>query len=613
MEKPIISTEPAAGPAAQAGSPAAEGAEVVPGHPLAGAVTIDSRGSASPVALAGIGAAATLGERLLREGKIQEEELARALRLQRESGERIGTLLVQLGYLAERDLAQALSELFGVPLVGSSDYRSLPVLPEISGEFLQRARLIPIAERDEEVVVAMADPTDDFAAEAVRLAVGKRVVRCQGVSSDIEAARRRAYGAGTSSMGQIVEAIGEDESQDQGDIEQLKDLASEAPIIRVVNLVIASALEARASDIHLEPFQNELHVRYRIDGVLRPGDAPPAHSAAAVVSRIKVMANLNIAERRLPQDGRIKLRIEGREIDFRISTVPTMHGESVVMRILDRSRLPLEFSSLGFGSDLLPSFEGLLAKPNGIVLVTGPTGSGKTTTLYAALSHQNTPERKILTVEDPVEYQLEGVNQIQVRPQIGLGFAGALRSILRQDPDVIMVGEMRDVETARMAVQAALTGHQVFSTLHTNDAVSSVTRLLDMGLEDFLITSTVNAVLAQRLVRTLCTRCREPFEPSSEWLLKTGVPADLSGGGSLYRPVGCEICDGTGYRGRTGILELLVLSDPVREAILEHADAPLLHRVAVDNGLVPMYRDGIRKALAGLTTMEEVLRVTQER
>ena len=553
-----------------------------------------------------------LGDVLVERGKVEVDQIARALRLQRESGERIGALLVQLGFIAERDLAEALAELLELRFVESDEYRSVPVLPQISAEFLQRARLIPIREEDTSVVVAMADPLDDFAAEAVRLAVGKEVVRRVGVSTEIEAARRRLYAEGGSSMGQIVEAIGDEEGHEQGDVEQLRDLASEAPIIRVVNLVIAEALEARASDIHLEPFESELHVRYRIDGVLRPVDAPPAHSAAAVVSRIKVMANLNIAERRLPQDGRIKLRIEGREIDMRVSTVPTMHGESVVMRILDKSQLPLDFAALGFTPDILPKFQSVLARPHGIFLVTGPTGSGKTTTLYAALNALNTPEKKILTVEDPVEYQLDGVNQIQVKPQIGLGFADALRSILRQDPDIIMVGEMRDLETATMAVQSALTGHQVFSTLHTNDSVSSVTRMLDMGVEDFLLTSTVNGVLAQRLVRTLCESCREPYVASSERLAQAGFPEELDGDVILYRAKGCAQCEDSGYRGRTCILELLIMTDPIRQAVLEHADASTLRAVALSHGMVGMYEDGLAKAVAGVTTVEEVVRVTQE-
>jgi general secretion pathway protein E len=346
--------------------------------------------------------------------------------------------------------------------------------------------------------------------------------------------------------------------------------------------------------------------------VLRVVDAPPAASAAAVVSRIKVMSNLNIAERRLPQDGRIKMRIEGREVDMRISTVPTMHGESVVIRLLDQGGASLDLAQIGFDEHAQQQFERLLARPQGIILVTGPTGSGKTTTLYAALGRLNTPERKILTVEDPVEYQIHGVNQIQIRPNIDLTFANALRSILRQDPDVIMIGEMRDTETARIAVQAALTGHKVLSTLHTNDAPSSVTRLLDMHVEDYLLTSTLDGILAQRLVRRLCPHCREPFHPEPQWLHETGLDRLAAGRAvELHRPVGCPRCEHSGYRGRTTILELLVMNDAVRRVILEQRSADAIRQVAVAEGMIPMRDDGYKKALAGLTTVEEVERVTQ--
>jgi general secretion pathway protein E len=463
------------------------------------------------------------------------------------------------------------------------------------------------------VVVAVANPLDDYAVEALQLATGKRVVWQVGVASEIESAFQRQYTNGTSSMAQIVEDIGTSELDETEDIRHLKDLASEAPIIRVVNLLITRALECSASDIHIEPFENALKVRYRVDGVLRDVEAPPVRSSAAVISRIKVMANLNIAERRLPQDGRIRIRIAGREFDMRISTTPTMHGESVVMRILDKATVPLDFRALGFASELLPVFEELLMRPHGIILSTGPTGSGKTTTLYAALSTLNTPDRKVVTVEDPVEYQLNGINQIQIKPQIGLTFANALRSILRQDPDVIMVGEMRDLETCKIAVQAALTGHKVFSTLHTNDAASSVTRLLDMGIEDYLLTSTLNGVLAQRLVRTLCPQCKKPYLALPELaeelrLSRFSRPGEVT----LFEAVGCGHCDRSGYRGRTSILELLVMSDPVRQIVLNRGDAGAINRAAVDHGMTSMYEDGLRKAVAGLTTIEEVVRVTQE-
>jgi general secretion pathway protein E len=342
-------------------------------------------------------------------------------------------------------------------------------------------------------------------------------------------------------------------------------------------------------------------------------EAPPAHLTAAVISRVKIMANLNIAERRLPQDGRIRLRVQGKELDVRVSTVPTMHGESVVLRLLNQESVALDFAALGFADAELRQFAGILELPHGMVLVTGPTGSGKTTTLYTAVSRLNTPQRKIITVEDPVEYQLEGVNQIPVRPAIGLTFANALRSIVRQDPDVILVGEMRDLETARICVQSALTGHLVLSTLHTNDAASSVTRLLEMGVEDYLLTSTVNAVVAQRLVRVLCERCRVPYEPLAETLAKTGLARVAAGSPAvLYRPTGCPACNGTGYRGRTAVLELMVMSDRIRRLVLSHAQATEIQRAAREEGMRTMYEDGLRKALVGATTIEEVMRVTCE-
>ncbi len=556
-----------------------------------------------------------LGELLIERGKLDQEKLDRALKLQKGSRERLGVLLVQLGLLSERDVAQGLAEQLNLPFVTSDCYPEVPLLDgQITPEFLKKARVIPLSLGHNQLSVAMADPLDHYAQEALKLATGKTIDPQVGIPSDIEAAFQRHYGNGNSSMAKVVEDVaGPAEEQELGDIQHLRDLAAEAPIIRLVNSLIHRALEARASDIHIEPFENQLAIRYRIDGVLRDTEAPPVRSTAAVISRIKVMANLNIAERRLPQDGRIRLRIAGREFDVRVSTVPTMYGESVVLRILDRTSVPLEFESLGFTSTTLPTFESVLARPHGIVLVTGPTGSGKTTTLYAALQVLNTPDKKILTVEDPVEYQLAGINQIQVKPQIGLTFAHALRSILRQDPDVIMVGEMRDLETSRIAVQAALTGHKVFSTLHTNDAATSVTRLLDMGVEDYLLTSTVSGVLAQRLVRTLCEHCKEPYTALPELVAHLGfqqLVADQDV--TLYRARGCEHCSGLGYRGRTCILELLVLSDQVRQVILNHGDATAIQQAAIAQGMINMYQDGLHKVLRGLTTLEEVVRVTRE-
>jgi len=469
-------------------------------------------------------------------------------------------------------------------------------------------------EDEQGLTVAMANPTDDYVLAALRLATGKAVWPRVAMPSEWEAAFERLYGSGRSAMGQIVDSIGlADNLTDEEQIQHLKDLASEAPVIRLVNLMTARAVESRASDIHIEPFENRLKIRYRVDGVLREVESPPSRLSAAVISRIKIMAKLNIAERRLPQDGRIQLRAQGKEIDLRVSTVPTLWGESVVMRILDKASVVLDFAKLGFSSRTLKRFLDVLHQPHGIILVTGPTGSGKTTTLYTALQTINTPERKILTVEDPVEYQLEGVNQIQVKAQINLTFANALRAIVRQDPDVIMIGEMRDVETAGIAVQSALTGHLVLSTLHTNDAAGSITRLLDMGVEDYLLTSTINGILAQRLVRLLCTQCRQPYPALPELadelrLYRFSDGRDIT----LYKPIGCEQCGGTGYRGRAAIMEFLMMSDPLRRMVLKHADAGELQATAQKEGMDTMYEDGLRKAVAGLTTIEEVLRVTSQ-
>ena len=554
-----------------------------------------------------------IGELLVEAGKLDPKELEGAVRLQRETGDPLGGLLVQLGFVSERDIAAGVGQALNLAACDTARLREpADCVSRLSAEFMKRYQVIPVGEDDAVVEVAMADPTDSDTLQALALALGRTVRPLIAVGSEIQAALQNllegeAAGARVEDVG-LVQA----RAADADDIDQLRDMASEAPVIRAVNQLIARALEMRSSDIHLEPFDGDLVVRFRVDGVLREVAGPPAGSAAAVVSRIKVLSNLNIAERRLPQDGRIKMRVEGREIDMRISTVPTMHGESVVIRLLDQGGSARDLVELGFDERARHAFERLLARPQGIILVTGPTGSGKTTTLYAALARLNTPEVKILTVEDPVEYQIRGVNQIQVRPNIDLTFANALRSILRQDPDVIMIGEMRDTETARIAVQSALTGHLVLSTLHTNDAPSSVTRLLDMGVEDYLLTSTLDGILAQRLVRRLCPHCRAPYRPEPQWLRESGLEA-LSGGAAveLYRPVGCPQCENTGYRGRTTILELLVMNDAIRRTILEQRNADAIRRAALAEGMIPMREDGYRKALAGVTTVEEVERVTQ--
>jgi len=557
-----------------------------------------------------------LGEILIERGKLDPANLERALKLQEgESREKIGVILLRLGMVSGRDLADALADQLDLPLAQASDFPELPLMEErLSSKFLRDAQAVPLREDDEELALAIADPSDSYVISAVQMASGKRVRPYIAAPNEIDAALERLYGGGKSSMGHIVDNIQSREDEDDfGDVAHLKDLASEAPVIRLVNLILTKALEQRASDIHIEPFENRLIVRYRIDGVLHEVESPPRRLSAAVISRVKIMASLDIAERRLPQDGRIKLRVAGKEIDLRVSTVPTMHGESVVMRILDKGGVPLNFESLGFDGIAMERFLGALDEVHGILLVTGPTGSGKTTTLYTALDRLNKPDVKIVTVEDPVEYQMPGINQIQVKPQIELTFANALRSIVRQDPDIIMVGEIRDLETVRIAMQSALTGHMVLSTVHTNDAPSTISRLLDMGAEDYLLTSTVNGILAQRLVRTLCPKCREPYRALPEVIEQMNLRRYVeSGDVQLYHPVGCEACAGTGYWGRICILEMMTMSDNIRSLIMRHAAAGDIRAAAIMEGMETMFENGLRKSLAVITTIEEVLRVTRD-
>ncbi|MBT8061843.1 MAG: type II secretion system ATPase GspE [Xanthomonadales bacterium] len=550
---------------------------------------------------------------LLETGRLAPADLKRAESYRDQHGGDLVTLLVRLGLVSERDVAEAESSLLKVDLVTAADLpEEGPELRNLSHRFLKQNLLLPIRETETELHVVMANPREPFAIKALSMASGKRIVPLVGIASEIENGIEKLYGGGRSAMGQIIDSLGGEAGDDIEDVEHLRDLASEAPVIRLVNLILQRAVEARASDIHIEPFENRLKVRYRIDGVLQEVEAPPASSTAAVISRIKIMAKLNIAERRLPQDGRIMHRVQGKALDLRVSTVPTSHGESVVMRILDRESIVLDFDSLGFDEELRQKFIKVLELPHGIILVTGPTGSGKTTTLYTALSQINTPERKIITVEDPVEYQLEGINQIQAKSSIGLDFAHALRAIVRQDPDVIMIGEMRDLETAKIAIQSALTGHMVLSTVHTNDAASGITRMLDMGVEDYLLTSTINAILAQRLVRTLHPDNREAVTLLPEVARELGFPDCIEQDKyTVYRPRASEE-NPSGYFGRTSIMELMVMSDPIRRLVMQHATSGEINELAIAEGMRTMYQDGLLKCLAGRTSVEEVLRVTQE-
>ncbi|TVQ93263.1 MAG: type II secretion system protein GspE [Chromatiaceae bacterium] len=552
---------------------------------------------------------------LQQRGKLTAGDLARARKLAEDSGEPLRSMLVRLGLVSDRDMAAAAAAVLGLDLIGADDYPDAPV-PDLGLglRFMKDARLVPLQQDETALTIALADPLDGFTVSAVAMAAGRPVRLRVGLPTEIETALERLYEQPSTNLAE-TDLDADLGNVSEEDIEHLRDLASEAPVIRLVNQILQRAVEARASDVHIEPFADELKVRYRIDGILKESESPPVRSTAAVISRVKIMAKLNIAERRLPQDGRIPLRIQGKELDLRVSTVPTMFGESVVMRLLDKASVTFDFDALGFDGPPRERLLRVLDLPYGIFLVTGPTGSGKSTTLYTALSRLNTEDRKIITVEDPVEYQLAGINQIPVKASIGMTFAGALRAIVRQDPDIIMVGEMRDLETARIAVQSALTGHVVLSTLHTNDAASGVTRLLDMGVEDYLLTSTINGILAQRLVRRLCPACREPYQPLPELAAKLAAAGHGSGDGdntSLYHPTGCKACNGTGYRGRLVIAEVLLMTDRIRQAVLGHATATEIHRIAVEEGMRTMYRDGLRKAAAGLTTIEEVLRVAEE-
>ncbi len=551
---------------------------------------------------------------LVSRGRLKEADLARARRLHEENAEgNLVPLLTRLGLVSEREMGDALSEVLGIPLLTAKEFPDAPPANvQMSVRFLKQYHIVPIAENDHAVTVVVSDPADPYPLQALQLATGKQVDVKIGFSSEIDDLIERYYGSGRSAMGTIVENLTDENARSEDDIEHLRDLASEAPVIRLVNLVIQRAVEQRASDIHIEPFENRLKVRYRIDGVLQEVESPPAASTAAVISRIKIMAKLNIAERRLPQDGRIMLRVQGKELDLRVSTVPTAFGESVVMRILDRESIVFDFHTLGFTDQFLAQFMKVLELPHGILLVTGPTGSGKTTTLYTALSRLNTPDVKIITVEDPVEYQIEGINQIQAKPQIGLDFSHALRSIVRQDPDIIMIGEMRDLETAKIAIQSALTGHLVLSTLHTNNAAGAITRMMDMGVEDYLLTSTVNGVLAQRLVRRLDIANAERYDALPEVVEEFGLRRyQPEGKIQLYKPMPSPLT-ATGYHGRTTIMEFLVMTDPLRRMVMQHADMGKIEELSRSEGMRTMYEDGLVKSLAGVTTIEEVLRVTQE-
>jgi general secretion pathway protein E len=497
------------------------------------------------------------------------------------------------------------------------DYPKEPVvIDNLSMKYMKQSRFVPLELVDNTLKIAMADPDDFNTIDSLKLAYGMEIEAYEGVGEDIFETIERLYGAGSQSLETIIEEAGKDiyeiDITGSEDVDHLRDLASEAPIIRLVNRLIVNAWGIRASDIHFEPFENEFVVRYRIDGVLHEVDSPPHRLHAAIISRVKIMAKLDIAERRLPQDGRIKLKITDKEIDFRVSTVPTVFGESLVMRILDRDNLVLDLEKLGFPEKILKKYNELITQPYGMILVTGPTGSGKTSTLYTTLAKINSPEVKIVTLEDPVEYQLHGINQIQVNPKIGLKFAGGLRAIVRQDPDIILVGEIRDKETADISIQSALTGHLLFSTLHTNDSCGAITRLLDMGVENFLLSSTLLGVLAQRLVRVICPFCKEQTVPEERLIKSMGIDKQEASRITFYHGKGCEECRHTGFRGRIAIFEFLQIDEEIRKEIINRSSTETIKKSALKNGLFTLRQDGWEKVKVGKTTISEVLRVTLE-
>lgn len=554
-----------------------------------------------------------IGQILVERNLLTPQELQNGLALQRERKEKIGRILLDLGYLAERDLMAALSDQHGAPFLAAAEFPAVPLeLDKLSYKFLRQFKVLPLDLEGNTLTVAMVDPSDTETLDSIRLFTGYETRLRLGNESDICDALDRLYGTSGAAIDETAKLAGE-YAEATEDIEHLRDMASEVPVIRLVNNMISRAVERRASDIHIEPFEKEFRVRYRIDGILQNVDSPPLQMKAAIISRVKLMAKLNIAERRLPQDGRIKLKVLGKEIDLRVSTLPTLYGESVVMRILDKSdSSAFDLRRLGFPSTLLSRMERLTSLPHGILLVTGPTGSGKSTTLYSAMKRINLPDKKIITIEDPVEYQMDGINQIHVNAQIGLTFAAGLRHIVRQDPDVIMIGEIRDLETAEIAIRSALTGHLVFSTLHTNDAPSAITRLVDMGVENYLLASCLIGVLAQRLVRIICAQCKISYEEDAERLKALGVETGVSSKVTLYRGQGCEACGHTGYESRKGIFELMEPDDEIRRMIVANESSNIIADYARKQGMKTLREDGLEKVLTGVTTLDEVLRVTQD-
>ncbi|MBI2560674.1 MAG: type II secretion system ATPase GspE, partial [Planctomycetes bacterium] len=545
----------------------------------------------------------SIGNVLVELGKVSKNDIDRAIEVQKQTGQTLWRLLIDLGLISEEDLRGAWSQLLDVPVWEKKKGETYPIVDNLPYGFLVSNKILPLRTYNNTLDVAVVDPQDTSLLEVLAAVTKKELSIFVGCEKDIIASVNELYKGSVEE--EAIEDYGVGSLEIAEDIEQLKDLASEAPVIRLVNSILTKAIEIGASDIHVEMYEKNTKLRYRVDGVLRDFPAPQRELYPAIISRIKIMSKLNIAEKRLPQDGRIKLKVAGREIDLRVSIIPMIYGEGVVLRILDRTSVSLDLETLGFDQETLKKLRWLIKKPEGMILVTGPTGSGKTTTLYSVLKEIKSPELKIVTIEDPVEYSLEGTNQIQINPQIDLTFANGLRSILRHDPDVILIGEIRDRDTASIAIQSALTGHLVFSTLHTNDSASAFTRLLDMAIEDYLISSCIIGVLAQRLVRKICPACKEAYLPDEEMRIKTGIPE----GKKLSRAVGCDECNHTGYGGRMCISELLIVDDVVRRFILNHEDSNIILKESAKRGLKTLWQDGLDRVIEGKTTLDELMRV----
>jgi type IV pilus assembly protein PilB len=558
-----------------------------------------------------------LGETLLKSNLITHDQLERALAQQKVEGGRLGSILCKLGLVNEEDVARCLGEQYGIPYIDLDRQTIDPaVVRLIPATIVQKHLVIPVAKTGNTLTMAMVDPTNVFAVDDIKFMTGAKIELTVATESAVRRAIDRLYDSSESLQNVMasIEDAGMELMEDQDDthlnLGELKQAVEEAPVVKLVNLILAEAIKKGASDIHAEPYEKTFRIRFRIDGVLYEVMSPPMSMKSAIISRLKIMADLDISERRLPQDGRMKVKFKGREVDFRVSTLPTLFGEKVVMRLLDKSNLKLDLTKLGFEPQALAAFEEAIRAPYGMILVTGPTGSGKTTTLYSALDRLNQPETNIMTAEDPVEFNIKGINQVLIRETIGLNFAAALRSFLRQDPDVIMVGEIRDYETAEIAVKAALTGHLVLSTLHTNDAPSAVTRLLNMGIEPFLVASSVVLIVAQRLLRRVCGECKAPIVVPANALVEVGLSEAEAASIPCYKGHGCEICSGTGYKGRIAIYEVLVLTPELRDLVLSGGSAIEIKRAAIQQGMHTLRMSGLGKLREGITTVQEVVRVT---